>query len=231
MLFNLIIYFSICAFLGWIIQAIYDIITKKKIVNSGFLYGPFIPLYGFVALIVYFFNLYLDNLYLPVKLLAFFIIPTAVEYFTGYLLEKIFYVKLWDYSEYKFNIKGRVALIISLGWFMLVLLQVFVIQRLIFDLLYLMPALINRIIAIILLVYFFTDGFFSFKVFYYFSKIKEKIKIFNFNLKEIEINKNIIKKMKYISGKIRISPTLKSNFKKEIGEFIEKLGKNKKREF
>ena len=38
------------------------------------------------------------------------------EYFVGWLLEKLFNTKYWDYSYYKFNIKGRVCLVNSLTW-------------------------------------------------------------------------------------------------------------------
>ena len=39
---------------------------------------------------------------------------TVLEYFTSYILEKLFHQKWWDYSHRKFNINGRVCLPYSL---------------------------------------------------------------------------------------------------------------------
>jgi uncharacterized membrane protein len=46
------LYFSIMAFAGWIIETIYRSCSEKKFVNAGFLSGPFLPIYGFGAVII-----------------------------------------------------------------------------------------------------------------------------------------------------------------------------------
>ena len=51
-------YFLVYSFLGWVIESIYKSIRLKKIVNSGFLFGPLCPIYGFGAIIMY---LFLDD--------------------------------------------------------------------------------------------------------------------------------------------------------------------------
>jgi uncharacterized membrane protein len=38
------------------------------------------------------------------------IITSIIEYATGYLLERVYHLKWWDYSNYKWNIHGRVVL-------------------------------------------------------------------------------------------------------------------------
>ena len=43
-----------------------------------------------------------DKLYIPVS--------SLVEYVTSYVLEKIFGLRWWDYSDRKFNINGRINL-------------------------------------------------------------------------------------------------------------------------
>lgn len=45
-----------------------------------------------------------------------FIVFSLWEYFVGWLLEKLFATKYWDYSYYRFHIKGRVCLVNSLTW-------------------------------------------------------------------------------------------------------------------
>jgi uncharacterized membrane protein len=228
-IWNLIIYFAICSFIGWIIQAISDLFQKKKITNTGFLYGPFIPLFGFTAIMVYFFNLFFEYLPLRVKLICFFILPLGIEYFTGFLLEKIFRVKLWDYSHQKLNFKGRISLAVGIVWFLLILFQVFILQEIIFEGINYFNETIRIIFALTFLIYFTVDFVFSTKMFYYFSKLKKEIerKGENFNLNEL--NKRIISKIKTILRKAKMSPAFKKNFDKGLEGFFEKFNKNKKK--
>lgn len=53
--------------------------------------------------------------YIVTFIISFFVF-SAWEYFVGWLLEKLFHMKYWDYSYYKFNIKGRVCLVNSFTW-------------------------------------------------------------------------------------------------------------------
>ncbi|NPV27792.1 MAG: putative ABC transporter permease [Firmicutes bacterium] len=49
---NLILFFSFYSLLGWIIETLFKSVHAKRFVNSGFLSGPFCPVYGFGALLV-----------------------------------------------------------------------------------------------------------------------------------------------------------------------------------
>lgn len=111
----LITYFFIYSFIGWVLESTYKTILQKKLVNSGFLLGPFCPIYGFGALIMY---LSLRNLTSNIFVLFFFgvIVLSAFEYFVGWFLEVVFRTKYWDYSSNRFNIHGRVCLKNSLYW-------------------------------------------------------------------------------------------------------------------
>lgn len=112
---NLIAYFIIYSFLGWIVESLYKTILSKKPVNSGFLYGPLCPIYGFGAIIMLIFlKGFKDNVTL-LFITAFFIL-SIWEYIVGWLLEKTFKTKYWDYSNNKFNINGRVCLKNSCFW-------------------------------------------------------------------------------------------------------------------
>ena len=51
-LLQLTFYFIIYSFLGWVLESVAKTITNKKIVNSGFLYGPLCPIYGMGAIIM-----------------------------------------------------------------------------------------------------------------------------------------------------------------------------------
>lgn len=112
---KIILYFILYSFFGWVMESVLKTIVQKKPVNSGFLYGPFCPIYGFGAIIMFLFLQGFKENILLLFIIAFFVLSTW-EYLVGWMLEKIFHAKYWDYTEYKFNIKGRVCLLNSLFW-------------------------------------------------------------------------------------------------------------------
>ncbi len=124
-------YFLSCSFLGWIVESGFRSMIEKRIVNSGFLSGPIIPIYGFGAVLIYILSLMISTL-LPfwILIIISMIIPAILEYITSFLMEKILSIKLWDYSGEKLNIKGRICLKFSLIWAVLTLITVFFIQPL-----------------------------------------------------------------------------------------------------
>ena len=81
-------------------------------VNRGFLYGPWLPIYGFGGLIVDIFLVPIAQYPILVFISA-IVLTSIVEYIGSWGLEKLFSIKLWDYSRYKFNINGRVCLLNS----------------------------------------------------------------------------------------------------------------------
>ena len=112
---RLIIYLLIYSFIGWILESTYKTILQKRFVNSGFLSGPFCPIYGFGALIMYLSLKDVQNSYIILFLFG-MIMLSIFEYVVGLFLEIVFKTKYWDYSENKFNIHGRVCLKNSLYW-------------------------------------------------------------------------------------------------------------------
>ncbi len=73
------------------------------------MHGPSCPIYGFGAIFVILMLSWLDNYPLLVFILG-IIITSLIEYFTSWLLEMLFHIMWWDYSQRKFNINGRVCL-------------------------------------------------------------------------------------------------------------------------
>lgn len=106
---ELFILFMIYSFIGWIMEMIDQSIKEKKVINRGFLIGPYCPIYGFGAILMI---LLLDR-YIDQPITLFFmsiIIFSILEYTTSYIMEKLFKARWWDYSNNKFNINGRVCL-------------------------------------------------------------------------------------------------------------------------
>lgn len=106
---NIFLQFLAYSFLGWTCETIYCSIGQGKFVNRGFLNGPLCPVYGFGAMaVLVFLRPIQDNI--PLLFLCGMLVTSVIEYITGYLLEKLFATKWWDYSTYRFNIHGRVCL-------------------------------------------------------------------------------------------------------------------------
>ena len=153
--FHILTYFVIYSFLGWILESIVRTICERRIINTGFLIGPFCPIYGFGAIIMI---LFLDQFKNNIILLFFssFIILSLWEYVVGVLLEKFFATKYWDYSDHKFNYKGRICLTNSIAWGILGVLFINYIHPTITQLLehvdFIYVAIITSIIVVILLI-------------------------------------------------------------------------------
>lgn len=108
-------YFFIYAFLGWCTEVSFFAVRKGKFVNRGFLNGPVCPIYGEgITLIIILLTPLQDNLL--VLFAGSVIVTSALEYVTGWALEKIFHTRWWDYSENKFNLGGYICLQFSLAW-------------------------------------------------------------------------------------------------------------------
>ena len=104
-IFLLFWFFSI---MGWMLEVIVCSITDKKFVNRGFLIGPYCPIYGFGALIMLLISPYKDHLF--VCFILTLTLCSTLEYFASYLMEKLFKIRWWDYSNDAFNINGRICL-------------------------------------------------------------------------------------------------------------------------
>ncbi len=101
--------FIIYSVLGWLMEEIITSIVQKKITNRGFLIGPYCPIYGVAGITMTFL---LSNLKenIPLLFIASFLVCSAIEYLTSFLMEKLFKARWWDYSHKKFNLHGRICL-------------------------------------------------------------------------------------------------------------------------
>jgi len=118
--------FTIYSFVGWLIEVVYRSTTQRRLVNAGFLYGPFVPIYGFGAVTVLGLHIVLADLNILLQALIYGLAISGLEYLTGATMERVFGLKLWDYSDNRFNLKGRICLTFSLAWTGIVLLALFI---------------------------------------------------------------------------------------------------------
>ncbi len=111
-----ILLFFFYSFAGWCLESLYCSIGEKKLINRGFLTGPLCPIYGVAALVI---TILIYNPFRDKPLLVFLlgiVFCDIVEYFTSYIMEKLFAARWWDYTYEFLNIKGRICLKHSLYW-------------------------------------------------------------------------------------------------------------------
>lgn len=115
MLYTYLYCFFIYAFLGWCGEVLFAAAVERRFVNRGFLNGPVCPIYGVgVAAIALFMGPFAGNLL--ALFLGSMILGSALEWFAGFLLEKIFHQKWWDYSNEPHNLNGYICLKFSILW-------------------------------------------------------------------------------------------------------------------
>ena len=107
-------------FIGWIYEVIWEAAIGNGFVNRGFLFGPYLPIYGFGVLTLYFIlrNFMKKKILILGKInvtpvlvfLAILTIASSIEYFASWIMELLFHKRWWDYSYDLININGRISL-------------------------------------------------------------------------------------------------------------------------
>lgn len=113
--FQILWFFFLYGFLGWCTEVAFAAVAHGKFINRGFLNGPICSIYGFGVLSVL---LVLEPLKenLLILFLGSVVFTSLLEFVTGWVLEKLFHDKWWDYTNRPLNIKGYVCLEFSLAW-------------------------------------------------------------------------------------------------------------------
>lgn len=134
--------FGMGAMFGWGLEVIYRHVAdpEKRWFNPGFCVGPWLPIYG-IGLLTVFLVTYLEKI-LPIENIALkrivlfvlmSLIMTLIELIGGEILLKYFNLRLWDYSNEKFNYKGFICLKFSIFWGLLSAGYYFLIHPLVYD--------------------------------------------------------------------------------------------------
>ncbi|MBS4193030.1 putative ABC transporter permease [Bacillus sp. FJAT-49705] len=110
----IVFYFFVYSFLGWVLENSYSLATTRKFFKEGFFRGPFKPMHGFApVLLVWFIG---PSTHWSIILLLCLIIPTTVEYVSGFLLYTFFHRRWWDYSKIPMQLQGHICLSFSACW-------------------------------------------------------------------------------------------------------------------
>ena len=205
------LYFMFYSILGWIVETIYIYICTGKWCNRGFFIGPYCPIYGFgCVFIVILLGRYSDS-----PLVLFFmslIICSSLEYFTSYILEKIFNARWWDYSKRKYNINGRICLETLVPFGIGGVVVIYLVHPFISRIVNLLSPNVKYIIAGVLAVIFLTDLIVSSKIIFSFkNKLSKLVKD---NTGEIKDKIKSIFKKPSINRLMNSFPNIKNKFSK-----------------
>lgn len=149
MLYRLIWIFFIYAFLGWCTEVSYAALVTGKFVNRGFLNGPVCPVYGFgVVIVLTCLSPLEENLLL--LFLGSVALTSALEWLTGFVLEKLFHQRWWDYSDQPFNLSGYICLRFSIAWGFACVFVVRLLHPTVLLLIHLIPRLVGIILLALL---------------------------------------------------------------------------------
>ena len=155
-------YFLVYSFLGWCTEVAYQAVKKGEVINRGFLNGPVCPIYGFGVLAVFRMleaagegTLHEQNAF---KVFCFgVVLATAIELFGGWLLDKLFHARWWDYSDQPFNLHGYICLEFSIIWGLGILLVVRGVNPAVTHALRLVPERVGWILIAIFMTVFVAD--------------------------------------------------------------------------
>ena len=127
--YQILWYFLIYSFLGWIVEVVFHAVTLGKVINRGFLNGPLCPVYGFGVVLVFSCANQAESAGLialrqgnndwqsiVILIAGGMILATLVELIAGALLDICFHMRWWDYSDKPFNFHGYICLEFSIFW-------------------------------------------------------------------------------------------------------------------
>lgn len=156
----ILIFFAI-SFVGWIWEVMLKLFEHGEIINRGTMIGPWLPIYGTGTLIMLI-------LLRPLANKPFILFPSAmavcgvIEYFTSWLLEKMFNASWWNYDKMFFNINGRVCLegliFFAIGGFLII----YFIAPIIDEFVNYIPKKLKITLCVVLILLFSTDFIYSF---------------------------------------------------------------------
>lgn len=155
-------FFYFYCFFGWVFESTYVSIKSRKLINRGFMRGPFLPLYGTGAIMMLVVSMpFQDNVALTY--VAGCVGATLLELVTGITMEALFKVRYWDYSPKKFNYKGHICLSSTIAWGFLTILMTEVVHQEVAKVVLSLPHQVLTVITVLITIEIAADFALSFK--------------------------------------------------------------------
>lgn len=161
-MYKWLFFFYLYSFLGWCFESAYVSAKSKRLVNRGFMRGPFLPIYGSGAVMMLVVSApFQDSIVLTY--LAGCVGATALEYVTGTVTEALFRVRYWDYSDKFLNFQGQICASSTIAWGFFTILMTEVIHRPIEQFAEMLPGAALFVLTLVLTVCVSADFALSFK--------------------------------------------------------------------
>ena len=157
---KIIFLFSCASVAGYIWEVTLTYVRTGVFCNRGFMYGPWLPIYGVGAL----FLLFLLYRFAGRPIIVFFlsgIIGSFVELITGLALNRYWDVRYWDYSGLKLDLAGYISFISFLGFCIAGALWVCILVPLLYRVWEYIPTLARRASVLLFCTVFFIDYIYS----------------------------------------------------------------------
>ncbi len=155
-------FFYLYCFFGWIFESTFVSLKSRKFVNRGFMRGPFLPIYGSGAIMMLVVSMpFQDNIFLTY--IAGCIGATALELVTGELMEALFKVRYWDYSNQKINYKGHICLSSTVAWGFLTIFMTEFLHKGVERIIFVLPSAAVTVLTVATSFYIVVDFTLSFK--------------------------------------------------------------------
>lgn len=115
--YEIIWVFVIGCTIGCIAEMVWAFLAEGFIMTrKGVIYGPFIPVYGFGAILFVLFYQNIRNANFFTLFIVFMIVGGGFEYICSVVQEYLTGTVSWDYSNSPFNLNGRTNLTYSVIW-------------------------------------------------------------------------------------------------------------------
>lgn len=172
--FEVYLLFWIYSFLGWVMETCFVSFKSRKFINRGFLLGPYCPIYGTGGVLLLFLNNYQNEPVIAFILSIF--VCSLVEYLTSYILELIYRVRWWDYSNRFFNINGRICLFNSFFFGLFGMLAICFLNPFFTNKIISLNMTIKIVLLIIIFIFTSIDMFITFSAMFDFRKYVNSLK-------------------------------------------------------
>ncbi len=160
-------FFYFYCFFGWCFESVYVTLKSRHWTNRGFMRGPFLPLYGSGAIMMLIVSAPFQEMAPPFRFIAIFVAgcigATALEYITGVIMEALFKVRYWDYSQNRFNFQGHICLGASLAWGFLTIFMTQFLHKPVEGLVFGIPSQVLTVATLLLTAFLCADFALSFK--------------------------------------------------------------------
>ncbi|MCR4591164.1 MAG: hypothetical protein K5668_10140 [Lachnospiraceae bacterium] len=166
-IYDVLWYFMIYSLVGWMVEVAFHAVTVGKVINRGFLNGPLCPVYGCGVILVLSVLDIIGNAFGietgledASALLLFavgLVFATLIELIAGFLLDKLFHARWWDYRDRRFNLNGYICLDFSIVWGLAIAFVLRVIQPFFDNIIDLIPVFLGQILLAVMYVIFVID--------------------------------------------------------------------------